>query len=148
MLRSRRGSKKQMQETLRAIPLFSDLSNKELSAVAELVRENDYEADDKIVEEGHAGVGLHAIEDGEARIEVGGRTRRRIGPGDFFGEIAVLDGGPRSATVVAATPVRTISISAWDLRSTLEEHPKMALKMVTELCRRLRDAEKSPLSSI
>jgi CRP-like cAMP-binding protein len=63
---------------------------------------------------------------------VGGRTRRRLGPGSFFGEISLLDRGPRTATVVAETPVRALSLSAWNFRAALKEHPSLAVKMLEE----------------
>jgi CRP/FNR family transcriptional regulator, cyclic AMP receptor protein len=74
---------------------------------------------------------------------VGGRTRRRLGPGDFFGEISLLDRGPRMATVVAETPVRTLSLSSWNFRAALKELPSMAIKMLEELAHRIRTTSAS-----
>jgi CRP-like cAMP-binding protein len=74
---------------------------------------------------------------------VGGRTRRRLGPGSFFGEISLLDRGPRTATVVAETPVRALSLSAWNFRAALKEHPSLAVKMLKELASRVRTANPS-----
>ena len=96
-----------------------------------------------ICKEGETGVGLHIILEGEVKVLVGGRTRRRLGPGAFFGEIALLDGGPRSASVVAETPVRTFAITSWNFRSVLKEHPSMPVKMLEEVCKRLRENERS-----
>ena len=76
-------------------------------------------------------------------MAVGGRTRRRLGPGSFFGEISLLDRRPRTATVVAETPVRALSLSAWNFRAALKEHPSLAVKMLEELASRVRTANPS-----
>jgi CRP/FNR family transcriptional regulator, cyclic AMP receptor protein len=81
--------------------------------------------------------------EGETKVMVGGRTRRRLGPGDFFGEISLLDRGPRMATVVAETPVRTLSLSSWNFRAALKELPSMAIKMLEELAHRIRTTSAS-----
>jgi CRP/FNR family transcriptional regulator, cyclic AMP receptor protein len=103
----------------------------------------EFGAGDVICREGETGVGLHVVVSGETKVQVGGRTRRRLGPGAFFGEVALLDGGPRSATVVADTPVRTLSIPAWSFRSLLKSQPSLSLKMLEEVCRRLRTVDAS-----
>jgi CRP/FNR family transcriptional regulator, cyclic AMP receptor protein len=97
----------------------------------------------RLVKQGHVGVGLFVILDGETKVVVGGRTRRRLGPGSFFGEISLLDRGPRTATVVAETPVRALSLSAWNFRAALKEHPSLAVKMLEELASRVRAANPS-----
>ena len=74
---------------------------------------------------------------------VGDRTRQRLRPADFFGEISLLDRGPRMATVVAETPVRTLSLSSWNFRAALKEHLSMAVKMLEELARRVRTTSAS-----
>jgi CRP-like cAMP-binding protein len=86
---------------------------------------------------------MHVIMAGEVKVMVGDRTRRRLGPGAFFGEIALLDGGPRTASVVAETPVRTFAITSWNFRAVLKSHPSLPLKMLEEVCSRLRENERS-----
>jgi CRP-like cAMP-binding protein len=96
-----------------------------------------------IVKEGSTGTGLHVLLKGETKVVIGDRTQQRLGPGDFFGEISLLDRGPRTATVVAETPVRILSLSSWNFRAALKEHPSMAIKMLEELARRVRTADVS-----
>ncbi len=76
--------------------------------------------------------------DGQAKVEVNGRTRRRLGPGDFFGEIALLDGGPRTATVTTVTPVHVLFIARWNFRELLNDQPALAIKMLEAVAAKLR----------
>ena len=136
-------SKSQLTDLLKTIPLFSSCSRSELDRIASIVKEVEFPAGRTICKEGQSGVGLHVIVEGETKVQIGGRTRRRLGSGAFFGEIALLDGGPRSATVIAETPVRTLSIPSWSFKTTLRSQPGLALKMLEETCRRLRTADSS-----
>jgi CRP/FNR family transcriptional regulator, cyclic AMP receptor protein len=129
---------KELTERLKTVPLFSACSARELASIGRFLKEVDYPAGRQIVKQGHVGVGLYIILDGETKVVVGDRTRRRLGPGAFFGEISLLDRGPRSATVVAETPVRALSLSAWNFRAALKEHPSLAVKMLEEMARRVR----------
>jgi CRP/FNR family transcriptional regulator, cyclic AMP receptor protein len=136
-------TKTDVTSRLRTIPLFSACTQRELNAVAAIMKEVKFDAGQVICQEGETGVGLHVVIEGETSVRVGGRTRRRLGSGAFFGEIALIDGGPRSASVVAETPVTTLSIPAWSFRAVLKAQPALALKMLEELCRRLRTADTS-----
>ena len=133
----------QLVTFVRAVPIFSSCTPKELRGIATSGKEVSFEAGRVICKEGDTGVGLHIILEGEVKVLVGGRKRRRLGPGAFFGEIALLDGGPRSASVVAESPVRTFAITSWNFRSVLKEHPSMPVKMLEEVCKRLRENERS-----
>ncbi len=135
---------RQLVEQLKKVPLFSGCSARELASLGRFLREVDFPAGRQIVQEGRTGTGLHVIIEGETKVVVGDRTRRRLGPGDFFGEISLLDRGPRTATVIAETPVRTLSLSAWNFRAALKEHPSLAVKMLEELASRVRTAGSSP----
>jgi CRP/FNR family transcriptional regulator, cyclic AMP receptor protein len=136
---ARRATNQQLVDTLRAIPLFGDCSKKELSLLARTGKQVDYTADHVIVAQGDTeGAGLHVLLDGEAKVEVNGRTRRRLGPGDFFGEIALLDGGPRTASVITTTPARVLFIARWNFREVLSDQPALALRMLEVVARRLR----------
>ena len=128
---------------LRSVPLFEGLEPKELQAVLRCADEVRHAAGKAVVREGGEGIGFHLILDGEATVTQGGRELRRLRPGDYFGDIALLDGQPRTATVTAQGPVRTLSITAWNFKPLLIEHPAMAQKLLVELCRRLRNAEAS-----
>lgn len=130
-------------DVLRGVPLFDCLNRKERQAIADAGREVNYPAGKNIVEEGASGMGFHLILDGEARVSVNGRTRAKIGPGSYFGEISLLDRGPRTATVTAETPVKTLSLVSWNFLPLIDQHPSIAKKMLTELCARIRTLEKS-----
>jgi CRP/FNR family transcriptional regulator, cyclic AMP receptor protein len=134
---------KKLVEQLKTVPLFSGCSARELASLGRFLREVDFPAGRQIVQQGRTGTGLHVIIEGETKVVVGDRTRRRLGPGAFFGEISLLDRGPRTATVVAETPVRTLALSAWNFRAALKEHPSMAVKMLEELASRVRSAGSS-----
>jgi CRP-like cAMP-binding protein len=135
----KRSSKDQMAEVIRSVPLFAECSKKELSLLAGIAEERDIAAGETIVREGETGIGLEIVLEGDVRVEIGGETRRRLGPGAFFGEIALLDGGPRSATVVAETEVRLLAVPAWSFNATIKSEPSIALTMLREVARRLRD---------
>lgn len=135
--------KSEKVELLRKVPLFQGCSDRQLGNIVASTKEVHFEEGRVICHEGESGVGLHVVIEGETKVQVGGRTKRRLGPGAFFGEIALLDGGSRSATVVADTDVVTLSLPTWAFRSTLKANPTLALKMLEEVCRRLRTSERS-----
>jgi CRP/FNR family cyclic AMP-dependent transcriptional regulator len=97
-----------------------------------------------VMEEGKPGVGFHLIVDGTAGVTRSGRKLRTLGPGDSFGDIALIDGGPRSATVAAETHLRTLSLSPWEFRPLVMQHPQLAYKLLLKLSALLREAEKRP----
>lgn len=132
----------QVADTLSQVPIFSGCSNRELQTIARAVKEVHHKAGTTIAREGDAGVGLFVITDGEARVTIGGKTKARLGPGDFFGEIALLDGGPRTASVIAESPLVVLGLTEWVFRGLLQEHPAIALKTLQSLAGRLRSASK------
>src|SRR5918996_2592078 len=133
-------SQADLVSVLKTIPLFASCSQTDLRRIAAIAKQVEFAAGETICREGDTGVGLHVVLEGETKVQIGGRTRRKLGTGAFFGEIALLDGGPRSATVMAETPVRTLSIPSWSFTSVLKSQPGLALKMLEETCRRLRTA--------
>jgi CRP/FNR family transcriptional regulator len=139
----KKSSNKQLIDLLREVPLFSSCTKKELSALASAGKEVNHPAGHVICHEGEVGYGLHVVIEGETRVEVGGRTRRRLGPGAFFGEIALLDKGPRTATVIAETDTITFVLASWNFRSVLKSQPGLAVKMLEETSRRIRSIENS-----
>jgi CRP/FNR family cyclic AMP-dependent transcriptional regulator len=134
---------KELVERLKTVPLFSGCSTRELASLSRFLKVVDFPAGRAIVNEGATGTGLHVLLEGETKVVVGGRTRQRLGPGDFFGEISLLDRGPRMATVIAETPVRTLSLSSWNFRAALKDLPSMAIKMLEELAHRIRTTSAS-----
>lgn len=135
--------KKDALAMLSSVPLFDGLSKRELNAIVNVAKEIEFEEDHAIVEEGATGVGFHLILEGEVAVLVGGRKRATLGAGNYFGEMSLLDGGPRSATVKTATPVRTLAITSWAFLPLIDKSPSIAKKMLQEMSRRLRSLERS-----
>lgn len=125
---------------LAKVPLFSDCSQRDLQTIARVVRDIPHRANTVIAREGEPGVGLFIILDGTAEVSIGGRKKATLGPGDFFGEIALLDGGPRTATVTAKTDVNLLGLTEWVFRGLMAEHPAIALKTLQQMAGRLRSA--------
>jgi CRP-like cAMP-binding protein len=130
-------------ERIRSVPLFSDFGDKELQRVAAIAKEVKFPAGKVIAKQGESGVGFHMITDGEATVSVDGVEHARLGPGTYFGEISLIDGGQRSATVSAATDLKTVSLTSWDFNVLLDQFPELARGLLIQLCRRLRDVEQS-----
>jgi CRP/FNR family transcriptional regulator, cyclic AMP receptor protein len=128
---------------LNRVPIFSGCSAKDLSAVARGLKEVNHKAGRVIAREGDPGIGLFIIAEGAATVSIGGKTKAKLGPGDFFGEIALLDGGPRTATVTADTDVKLYGLTEWVFRGLLQEHPAVAVKTLQAMAGRLRNATKA-----
>jgi CRP-like cAMP-binding protein len=131
-------------EALADVPLFSTLSRRQLRHIAALTEEQTFDEGTALAEEGKPGEMFYILLEGEAKVVRDGHRRDRLIPGDFFGEIALIDGGPRTASVVATTPVTTLSISRARFRKMLGEDPSIVLGMLEELAKRLRNNERSP----
>lgn len=130
-------------EGIRSVPLFSGFGDKELQRVFAIAKEVEFPAGKVIAKQGESGVGFHTIYDGEAVVTVDGVEHATLGPGSYFGEISLIDGGPRSATVTAKTDLKTISLTSWDFNALLDEYPELARELLIQLCRRLRGVEQS-----
>ncbi|HET6850467.1 MAG TPA: cyclic nucleotide-binding domain-containing protein [Gaiellales bacterium] len=129
-------------EILGRVPLFEGLSEKELSAVSSAVKERRYDTGDTIVSEGEGGVGFFVIAEGTARVEARGQRVATLGAGASFGEVALLDeGGRRTASVIAESPMRVFGLTSWQFTPLLEQHPQIAIKVAKLLARRLRETE-------
>lgn len=123
---------------LARVPIFSGCSKRELQLIARAAKEVDHKEGTVIAREGERGIGLFLVLEGQCKVTIGGRTKAKLGPGDFFGEVALLDGGPRTATVTAITPLRLLGITGWVFRGLLMEHPTIALKTLEGVAGRLR----------
>jgi CRP-like cAMP-binding protein len=115
---------------LKRVPLFSDLDDKELGRIASTMKQRTFEAGDQVTTEGQGGVGFFVIEDGEALVRVGGDERRRLGPGDYFGEVALLNQSARTATITAETELRCYGLTSWEFRPLVETHGSIAWKLL------------------
>jgi flavin reductase (DIM6/NTAB) family NADH-FMN oxidoreductase RutF len=127
------------EHLLAGAPMLSTLPPEILEAIMAAGEERSYEPEQAVVRVGEPGDELFVILEGEARIERGGNILATFGPGEFFGEIAVLDGRPRSADVVAATQLRCLTVSREVLRGALENEPRAAWAMLQILAGRLRE---------
>ena len=135
-------TKAEITELLSRVPLFSGCSRREIGVIANGTKEVRRKAEAVLARTGEAGVGFFLLVDGTASVLVNGRKRATLKPGDFFGEISLLDGGPRSADVVADTDVTMLGLTAWVFRGVLEQYPSIAQKMLIALAGRLRGATK------
>ncbi|MGZ5318001.1 MAG: cyclic nucleotide-binding domain-containing protein [Actinomycetota bacterium] len=136
-------STKEVVTRLAKVPLFSGCSQKDLQTIARVVKDIDHEDGTVIAREGEPGIGLFVIADGTAEVTIGGSKKASLGPGDFFGEIALLDGGPRTATVTATSDVKLLGLTEWVFRGLMQEHPTIAVKTLQAMAGRLRNATKS-----
>ena len=130
-------------QLLGSVGLFEGLSQKELSQIHRQAREGEFEPEDVIVTEGETGVGFHLILSGRAKVLAGKRQLASLGPGDFFGELSLIDRGPRTATVVATTRLKTLSLVSWEFLPLLDRNPRIARKILVEITRRLRNERES-----
>jgi CRP/FNR family cyclic AMP-dependent transcriptional regulator len=121
---------KEAAELLRQVPLFSDLDQRELQDIASAMKSRTFSAGQEIAVEGQSGVGFFVIEDGQAKVTVGGDEVRTLGPGDYFGEVALITQGPRTATVTAASDLKTYGMTFWEFRPLVEDTPSLAWKML------------------
>jgi CRP/FNR family transcriptional regulator, cyclic AMP receptor protein len=130
----------QKLDWLGRVDLFRGCSPESLLRVAHATGEVDFPADHLIVNQGQIGNGLYILVGGAARVVRGSDTIARLGAGDFFGELAVIDQLPRMASVIAETPCTCLALAAWDLLSILESDPQLARNLLHELALRVRTA--------
>ena len=125
-------------DTLKKVPLFADLNDKELSQIASSMRERRYKAGDVVTQEGSGGAGFFVVQEGEADVTVGGETKGAIGPGDYFGEIALLNDSPRTATLTARTDMLCYGMTPWDFRPLVESNSAIAWKLLTAMAEKMK----------
>ena len=125
---------------LGACRLFGGLDAAHLAAVADAAIEVDFPAERVIARQGEIGTGFFVVVDGLVRVVRDGETVAHLGPGEFFGELSVLDGAPRTAQVVAERPTSCLALASWDFERVLREQPGVALSVLKVVVGRLRDA--------
>lgn len=123
---------------LTSIPLFSALPKKDLQKIAKASDEVSVEAGRTLVEEDSTGHEAYVIVEGEADVRRNGVEIAKLGPGDHFGELALLDGGPRTATVISLTPMRLLVIGQREFSGTLDEVPGLAHKLMATMATMIR----------
>lgn len=131
-------------ECFARIPLFRDVSKRSLRSIVSAATEIDIRSGTVIVREGHSDRYLYVLLEGSAEVTRGGRKRDSIGAGEFFGELAFLDGGPRTATVTATSDSRLMILSPTEMDGVIRDEPGLALRLIAVLAEHLRDATKPP----
>jgi CRP-like cAMP-binding protein len=125
-------------ELLKKVPLFSGLEGRELEQIASSMRERRFAKGDTVTKEGIGGAGFFVVEDGQGEVTVEGQPRGTIGPGDYFGEIALLTGSERTATITAQTDMVCYGMTPWDFRPLVESNSVIAWKLLTAMAEKLR----------
>jgi CRP-like cAMP-binding protein len=130
-----------LDQQLASVPLLAGLEDKVRRRLAEIGKRRTYQADEVIVKEGTTGTALYIVLSGRARVERGGTAIAQLGSGDFFGELALIEEHPRTATVVASEETDCLLFPAWEFTALLEEHPEVAVPIMRELIYRTHRRE-------
>jgi CRP/FNR family cyclic AMP-dependent transcriptional regulator len=128
-------------ELIKRVPLFADLDGKELTEVAGFFKERDFVAGETLIGEDAGPSRFFVIGEGTVLVSAHGEDRARLGRGDFFGEIALVDGGVRTATVTAERDVKVYTLTLWEFRPLVEQNSAIAWKLLEALAKRIRDLE-------
>ena len=128
-------------DLLQGIPLFAGLDRHHIERLGMLTEEVDVPAGKVLIRQGEHGDDMMVIVSGEASVDRDGARINQLGPGDFFGEIALVAGGPRTATVTAQTPTRLLVLNRRDFHALMDEFPAVATKVLLTLAHRLRSLE-------
>jgi CRP/FNR family cyclic AMP-dependent transcriptional regulator len=134
-------------ELLEQIPLFEGLPHDELGRIARSFKERRFSAGDTVAVEGAGGVGFFVIGEGTASVDVHGEKRGQLGPGDYFGEIALIDDqARRTATITADSDLTCYGLTSWEFRPLVETNAEIAWKLLQVMAKRLRESEQQQIS--
>jgi len=128
-------------ELLRHVPLFHGLSEKELKTLSDNFTQRTFREGTELTAEGQGGVGFFVIESGQAIVTVDGKERATLGPGDYFGEIALIDGGLRTATITAVSDGTSYGLTPWQFRPLVETNASIAWPLLEAMAKRTRAIE-------
>lgn len=128
---------------LQRVGLFADMDRRQAEQIARLLKERRFASGETVIVEGSGGAAVYLIASGSARVSQNGRDVAMLGPGDHFGEIALIDGGTRSATVTATSDLVCYGLTFWEFRPLVERNGTIAWKLLQALARRLRAAEQA-----
>jgi CRP/FNR family transcriptional regulator, cyclic AMP receptor protein len=131
----------ELEQQLGSVPLLAGLDQRIRRRLAETGKRRTYGPDEEIVREGSTGTALYIVLSGTARVVRGGETLGEVVAGDFFGELALIEEHPRSASVIAATETECLLFPAWEFTALLEEHPEIAVPIMRTLITRLHRRE-------
>ena len=123
---------------LKRVPLFAGLDDRELNEIASSMRERRFKAGDTVTQEGAGGVGFFVVQEGEAEVSIGGESKGTVGPGDYFGEIALINESPRTATLTARTDMLCYGMTPWDFRPLVESNSTIAWKLLTAMAEKMK----------
>ena len=137
-------ARKDATQVLKEVGLFQGLSRTELREIADGAREELFSPNQDIVQEGQSGGPFFCITEGRADVLVEGKKMGDLGPGSYFGEMSLIEGGTRSATIRATTHVKALAITSWNFLAILEENWDITKKVLAELSRRVRELEHTP----
>ena len=129
------------EEFVARVPIFAHCTPDEIAAITGVAQEGFFAPDQIIVTQGTPGQAFYLIISGRVEILRDGKSLGAFGPGDFFGEMSLLDQAPRSATIRALDQTQCLMLSSWDFKALLERHPSIAIKLLEVLSRRLRVAD-------
>jgi CRP-like cAMP-binding protein len=128
-------------ELLKRVPLFAELESRELERLSSSFKEQIFEPGEAVVGEGERVNRFFVIESGEAVVKVHGDERGRLGPGDYFGDVAMIDQGDRTASIEAGSDLKCYSLTFWDFRPLVESDARVAWPLLQAMAKRLRAAE-------
>jgi CRP-like cAMP-binding protein len=131
------------REELKRVPLFAGIADAQLERIANGITERRFDADETIVSAGAPGHGFYLIVRGRAEVRRGGRTIRTLGPGEYFGELALLRETPRTATVVAKDPTTCLVLTRWDFKGILDTNPAIAIRLLETVAGRIQEDDAS-----
>ncbi len=131
----------ELEQQLASVPLLAGLNNRIRKRLAETGKRRTYAAGDDIVREGSSGTALYIVLSGDARVERGGERLGGVKAGDFFGELALIEEHPRSASVIADSETECLLFPAWEFTALLDEHPEIAVPIMRALIQRLHHRE-------
>lgn len=127
-------------EVLKRVPLFADLDRRELQQIARMFKERRFPPGETVMKEGLGGAAFFVIESGEATVSIGGNERARLKAGDYFGEIALIDEGARTATVTAASDLACYGLTLWEFGPLVRENGEIGWKLLQALAAMFRDS--------
>ena len=128
-------------ETIERVPLFANMSPRDIEGIAALFKERRFSAGETITKEGAGGAAFFVIESGQATVSIGGQQRAALSDGDYFGEIALIDEGARSATVTATTELVCYGLTYWEFRPLVQQNATIAWNLLQTLAKRLRTVQ-------
>lgn len=132
----------ELEAQLASVPLLAGLDGRVRRRLSQIGKRRTYAAGERIVKEGSTGTALYVVLSGRIRVERGGGAVGELGQGDFFGELALIEDEPRSASVIAVEEAECLLFPAWEFRALLEEHPQIAVAIMRALIARLHRQER------